>query len=151
MLIGEDIVNAAFDAWFIKHNFKTRINGLDNEFFWNFDTDKVSYCFVHSDRFIEDFTEVCNDLGLQYDIDIFWLSFFHEVGHGQTFQDITDDEIWEADFLSGFDYYYCQREVVATQWAVDFINNHFDLVIDLIEMVKPAIVKFFQDNNIEED
>ena len=151
MLIGEDAINAAFDTWLIKQGFKTRIKGLDNEFFWNFDKDLVSYSFVHAEQFERDFAEVCYDLGLQYEIDVFWLSFFHELGHGQTFQDITDDEIWEADFLSGFDYYYCQREVVATQWAVNFVNNHFDLVLDLIEMVKPAILHFFTVNNIEEE
>ena len=150
MLIGESLINEAFNSWLEKHGFDARIRGLEEEFFWGSDTDTIAYCFVHSERFIEDFTYVCNDIGLEYDIDIFWLSFFHELGHSMTYHFVDDDEAWEADFLSGMDYYYCNREYYATEWAVNFINAHVDWVQELMDCVRPAIINFFVVNNIED-
>ena len=148
-LIGENKINTIFNAWLKYHGFNTRVSGLDNDFYWNYDKDTVTYSFVHAERFCRDFTEVCVDLGLAYDIDIFWLSLFHEIGHGQTYDRVSDDGIWEADLLCGMDYYYCEREVIATQWAVDFINNHIEWVQELMSLVRPAIIEFFTVNNIE--
>ena len=151
MLIDESLINDAFNSWLEKHGFDARIRGLEEEFFWGSETDTIAYCFVHPEKFIEDFTFVCQDIGLQYEIDIFWLSFFHELGHSQTYHFIEDDEAWEADFLSGMDYYYCNREYYATEWAVNFINTHIDWVIELMECVRPAIVNFFAKNSIVDD
>ena len=150
MLIGESLINKAFDTWLEKHGFEARIRGLENDFYWGLDTDTISYSFVHTERFIEDFTEVCNGLGLAYDIDIFWLSFFHELGHSMTYQFVDDDEVDEAESATGIAYYYCTRELIATEWAVKFINEHIDLVCELMEAVRPAIVNFFVKNNIED-
>ena len=149
MLIGENAINDAFNSWLEKNGFTARIHGLENEFYWGSETDTIAYCFVHPERFIEDFTYVCNDIGLDYEIDIFWLSFYHELGHSLTHELITDEEIWEADFLSGMEYYYCNREYYATEWAVNFINRNIDKVCELMEMTKPAIMQFFTVNNIE--
>ena len=150
MLIGEELINDAFNSWFKKYGFETRVSGLDNDFYFNCVKDTVSYSFVHTESFIRDFNLVCNGLGLNYDIDIFWLSFFHEVGHGQTYHLVSDEAACEADLLEGLSYYYCEREIIATEWAVEFINNHIEQVIELMEMVRPAIVHFFTVNNIQE-
>ena len=150
MLIGESLINEAFDNWLEKHGFDARIRGLEEDFYWGSDTDTIAYGFVHSEQVIEDFTSVCNDIGLKYEIDIFWLSFFHELGHSMTYHFVTDDEAWEAEFMSGMEYYYCKREIIATEWAVDFINQHIDLVKELMECVRPAIINFFVKNNIED-
>ena len=149
MLIGEEAINSAFNTWLKKNHFEARIRGLENDFFWGADTDTIAYSFVHTETVANDLTQVFQDLGLAYDMDIFWLSFFHELGHSRTWHLIDDNDIWEAELLSGFDYYYCQREIVATEWAVNFINKHFDLVQELMEMTKPAILYFFNINKIE--
>ena len=150
MLIGESLINDAFNFWLEKYGFETRVRGLENEFYWGVDSDTISYSFVHTEQFIEDFTCVCQDVGLLYNLDIFWLSFLHELGHGQTYHFVSDDEAWEADFLSGMDYYYCHRELIATEWAVNFINQHADWVVELVNTVRPAILNFFAKNNIED-
>jgi len=150
MLIGESLINEAFDAWLEKHGFEARIGGLENDFYWSLTSDTITYSFVHTERFIEDFTEVCNGLGLAYDIDIFWLSFFHELGHSMTYHFVDDDDADEAESATGMAYYYCAREFIATEWAVKFINEHIDLVCELMETVRPAIVNFFVKNNIED-
>ena len=151
MLIGEEKINDIFNSWFEKYGFETRIEGLDNDFGWNCRTNRVSYSFVRAEQFDTDFMSVCNDLGLKYDIDVFWMSLLHEIGHSKTYMTLTDEEIDEAFELSGFDYYYCQREIIATKWAVDFVNNSLDMLLELIEWVKPAIIQFFMDNDIETD
>lgn len=151
MLIGESLINNAFNSWLEKNGFQARVSGLDNEFYWGCSSDTISYCFVHSETFIEDFTYVCNDIGLEYDIDIFWLSFFHELGHSMTYHLVDDDEAWEADFLSGMDYYYCNREYYATEWAVNYINRNVEKVQELMRLVKPFIINFFLVNDIKEE
>ena len=150
MLIGESLINDAFNSWLEKYGFETRVRGLENDFYWGVNSDTISYSFVHTERFVKDFTCVCKDVGLQYDLDIFWLSFLHELGHGQTYHFVSDDEVLEADSLSGKDYYYCIREIIATEWAVKFINEHIDLVQELMNCVRPAIINFFIKNNIED-
>ena len=150
MLIGESLINEAFDSWLEKYGFDARIRGLENDFFWGLDTDTISYSFVHTERFITEFTEVCNGLGLAYDIDIFWLSFFHELGHSMTYHFVDDDEVDAAEEAIGIDYYYCTRELIATEWAVNYINEHIDLVCELMDSVRPAIINFFVKNNIED-
>ena len=151
MLIGEELINDVFNAWLKKHNFQVRVEGLDNDFGWNYKTNRIFYSFVYGAQYDDDFHRVCDELGLKYDIDIFWLSLLHEIGHSMTFHTLTDEEIDEAFDLEGVDYYYCHREIIATEWAVNFVNNCLDLVIELMEWVKPAINQFFVANNIEAD
>jgi hypothetical protein len=149
MLIGEEKINAVFDSWLEKNGFDTRVCGLHNEFSYGESSDTIAYSIVHPTKFVTDFVNVCNSLGLAYEIDIFWLSFLHELGHAETLHLVSDADFWEAELLDGLDYYFCNREIYATRWAVDFINRHIDLVIDLMQAIKPVMIEFYQINGIE--
>ena len=151
MLIGENQINEIFNEWLEDNGFDARINGLHNDFFWDSYEDTIAYSFVVAEKFDRAFQKVCIDLGLGYDIDIFWLSFFHELGHSETYH-LVDESAFliDADLL-GDDYYYHPREIIATEWAVNYINNNIDKVKLLMQMVRPAIVRFFTVNNIQDE
>ena len=97
------------------------------------------------------FMDYAYELGLFYEIDAFWISFLHELGHAETWY-LVDEEDWDMpeSVNTMEDYFRHPRERIATEWAVDFINEHSDLVADLSRLVRPAICKFFELNNIQE-
>ena len=151
MLIGENQINEIFDEWLENNGFDARIAGLEPDFGWYMSSDTIAYSFVVAEKFDKAFQRVCEDLGLNYEIDIFWLSFFHELGHSETYHCIDETAfLIDADLL-GDDYYYHPREIIATEWAVDYINTHIDKVKMLMQMVRPAIVRFFTVNNIQSE
>ena len=149
-LIGEGKINDAFNAWLMKHNFEARIGGMDTDFYWKPVEDTISYSFVYAQKYDTVFQKVCEKLGLAYEIDIFWLSLLHELGHSETWHLVEEEHhIIDIETYTSEDYYYHPRELVATQWAVDFINEHFDWVQELMNMSRAAIIEFFITNDIE--
>ena len=151
MLIGENQINEIFNEWLEDNGFDARIAGLEPDFGWYMSSDTIAYSFVVAEKFDKAFQRVCEDLGLNYEIDIFWLSFFHELGHSETYHCVDEAAfLVDADLL-GDDYYYHPREIIATEWAVDYINTNIDKVKMLMQMVRPAIVRFFTVNNIQSE
>lgn len=151
MLIGEEIINDAFNSWLEKYGFDTRVKGLELDFAWCPATDEIVYQLISCERTDKMFMDYAYELGLLYEIDAFWLGFLHELGHSETWH-LVDEEDWDVPvFLEhSEDYYRLPRETIATQWAVDFVNNCGDAVAELTRIVGPAIRRFFEINNIEE-
>ena len=85
------------------------------------------------------------------------ISFLHELGHHETYELLEDDEIdfsesekeriratMESGHEANMAYYYLPDEIIATQWAVNFMNEHTDAVIDMINRVSPKIYEFYK-------
>ena len=151
MLIGEEIINEAMNSWLEKNGFETRIYGLDMDFSWEIGADLIRYSLVTIDFSDRAFMEYAYELGLIYEIDAFWLSFLHELGHAETWHLVDEEDMDVPESITNCnDYFRLPRETMATEWAVRFINEHSDLVADLSRIVRPAICKFFEMNDIEE-
>lgn len=147
--------------WLNKNGFSQYVveSGIDFEFFYLSNT--IVYCFVVPTVGDKIFSNYFKELGLKYDADIFLLSFFHELGHGETINDIPDEEYYYSlrvkEYISTIEsqpilyeiYQHLPDERAATRWAVEYINNHFKEVNDLWKKLQPAIIEFYKKNNIE--
>lgn len=68
--------------------------------------------------------------GLNEIVDAFTISFFHELGHCETIDEF-DDDCFDPEFKNALtleQYFYLDEEFAATDWAIDFCNEHLDLV-----------------------
>jgi len=86
------------------------------------------------------FIDYCNELGIEHQCSIDTLSFLHELGHHCTLHLLTDKEIEISNMINlrcllkeeseeVYNMYFrCPEESIATQWAVDFVNEHWDIV-----------------------
>lgn len=96
-------------------------------------TEKTENCFT---TFVEDL-DGYRDLG-------FFNSFFHELGHHETYEDISDRDyeygrmvkayLADKEELNDYDlytYFNLPIERAATEWAVAYINDHTPEVIEL--------------------
>lgn len=101
--------------------------------FCNFDVDRM-------------FMQYARQLGLQNKVSFRVLSFLHEVGHIETFEEVSgfDVVVYKvATFLlakpllpalrRNWIYFHLPIERRATQWAVDYINENYDIVRRLME------------------
>lgn len=119
---------------------------------------EITYTILVSKRMDDMFYDYAKSLGLKVDCGIFILSLLHEVGHHITYDDI-DVDTWNYDIdvkatLTDSDedcqeYFRLESEKVATQWAVNFINNHYVEVERFAEDMQNAIAKFIEVNEIE--
>lgn len=109
----------------------------------------VAYSLVTTERTDRLFMEFAKANGLTYDCGIFLLSFFHEVGHDQTIDEVTPNmekkcsqvksklhEDNEEDCLKYFDVY---DEKLATLWAIDYLNSNREKIAELAEKLQKAI------------
>lgn len=155
MLIGEELINNAFNSWLEKYGFSARVYGLDNEFLYFPEDDEITYSFVYVQEVEKSWEQFFLDLGCRYELSSFWTSFFHELGHSETISQLTKDELeysaQRAVVANNAEYFELPREFIATKWAVNFINNEIDKVEELIDLLNPIIRNFFIVNDISED
>lgn len=116
-------------------------------------TNTIYYALVLPERHSIMFYNYAMGKGLKIDCGCFIVSLFHEIGHHKTI------DVWKKDDLEEFDmikkiinsdsdieakkYFSVPDENLATEWAVDYINNHSDIVEDLIERIQPLVDKFY--------
>lgn len=78
------------------------------------------------------------------DFDIFTLSFLHELGHLETEWDMVDDTKERNKIKGEKDsekYYALHNERIATDWAGEYLNDHYFTAKALEEKVLTAIKK----------
>lgn len=89
------------------------------------------------------------DMGLKYDCGDFILSFFHEIGHHYTENWITKKENKKCKkqkkHLDGsiekdnYTYFKIYDEILATDWAIDYINENIESINDFTERLQTLI------------
>lgn len=128
-------IDSVMDKWLYKHGFCASSAGLGEDFCWYAKSDTIEYTLLVdelTDKVFENF--FYNELGCNYDIGVFWMSWFHELGHSMTWCDIKNIDFRNVPFdLES--YIRCPREIVASQWAVEYINNHIEEVMELAREV----------------
>ena len=116
-----------------------------NDWYYDWRTDEININLYYNEEADRLFSNVCKELGLNWNCPMPLMSYLHEVGHYQTIEDcdtllwnltdiytrlkgIMSDEITEKDH---YVYFFAPRERVATEWACDFANTHKTELIEL--------------------
>ena len=102
-----------------------------------------------------DFQNFFESLGCIVKCDVFLYSILHEIGHSQTFDDLSEaDYAYSLDRksqeISNDEYFRLPDELAATMWAVDFLNNNVDKVRVWWEELQPLFYDFYQKNGVLE-
>ena len=97
-----------------------------NEFAYYYAENKI--CVTSAKSAIDDeFMALARANGLNKDVDIFTISFFHELGHNETIDDVEEEFDGNKDSLTMEEYFYLEEEFLATEWAIDFCNENMDI------------------------
>lgn len=160
-LRGVEDINKALNKWLADNGFETRVRGLEEDFFWYINDNTISYALVCSEASTKAWNNLLGELNCHYDIDVFYSSFLHEVFHGETYHTLDETDLDISDTMKMiinddpdfFDdiydiYFHLPIEIVATQAAVDFINNYPEKVQQLVETTSAAIAKFYELNGV---
>ena len=114
---------------------------------------------VDSERLIKDVEDEFNDVHA----DIFLWSLLHEVGHHETWDDLTNEEmslsqemkyaISECENLRPNDrdkiYFYIPDEYLATEWAAQYMRDNVQEVTKFWNTLQPLILNFYKKHGIE--
>ena len=114
-----------------EHNLNCNVS-ISNDFEYDYYTDTIYYSLIVNDIMGKRFLDFAFDLGLKAkDCPIFILSLFHEVGHFVTIDTLDEDKDNKAQELKEkmtdkdwYNYFNLYDEKIATQWAIDYINEH---------------------------
>ena len=139
------------NKWLAEHDFEVSTKKGDE---WCYFYSKSLITYEVGEEMTEQnerFLEVCRECGLEYEVSLFTLSFFHELGHHETMDDFTDRE-WARDekvksrVENSFDYermdytyFHLPSEYCATEWGVDYINEHIDEIEKFDEKIKELL------------
>lgn len=162
-LKGLDKIDNALNAWLIKYGFKSRVHGVDSDFFWYHDN-TIGYTFFFPEEAITPWTNTLNELGCNLIIDTFYSVFLHECFHGETYWSIPEEvrnECHKTKELmiqdpSSFDdlywtYYHLPVELEATAAAVKFMNTNLKAIEELVDTVGAAVREFYEINDVVDE
>jgi hypothetical protein len=80
IMINEEPINDAFNAWLEKYGFSVRVYGMDYEFSYYADEHDITWSVLFDQETEDMWNAFLETLGLCYDLHHFWTSFLHEVG-----------------------------------------------------------------------
>lgn len=137
--------------WLRKYNFNT----VDHiEFHLNssyhIDEHVIRIGVYAQEESAEWFVDFLSERGLEWEgIPHPILQFLHELGHNQTVYDFSDVELLTYSFLkqgiqdddphqAAIEYWSLGDELAANLWAIDFINNSSEALIELCELFVDA-------------
>lgn len=157
-------LDIALTKWLEKYGFEdVYIIGLKSDFGYYASNCGISYSLLSTDTITKSWEHLMRELKCPYYIDPFYTSFLHELGHDQTLHLLEEDEIAytedaekylcnteEVDiFEANMIYYHLPREIIATEWAIDFIKINPDAVKELIDTTQPAIKELMKGATFE--
>lgn len=127
---------------------------LDTDFAYDPVEDIVYWSVVVSEKNSEDFKEFFESLGCVVKADVFIYSLFHEIGHSQTLESLAEEDYnysWDRKAdpeITNYEYFRLPNEIVASQWAVDYINNNAEEIEEFWNGLQPLLMKFYNKNHI---
>ena len=149
-MLDTSAMDRVLNNWLADNGFECEVK-CDTDFAYYYADSLITYALVVSERMDNLFLDFANRHGLKVDCGIFLLSFFHELGHNETMDELEDDEFYNGDKnkLEPEEYFNLTEEIVATEWAIDYINNHADEVERLAKDFQEEMKKFLEKNEIE--
>lgn len=142
----------------------------NGEFFYNFENNSIGWTLIEKGYGAEDFnTFIAERFGYTVTCP-FVISLLHEVGHAKNNDDIDgtvyDFCVSEKNRISNamckaidreeikklnYQYFNLPDEIMATSWAIEYATKHPRIVKKMWGDMWNAILKFYEDNNLEED
>ena len=153
-MTGLDNVTTILNEYLEKFDLKTE---PDTDFAYYYADNLITYAFVISERMDEMFWRAAHTIDPELKVDTFLLSLFHEIGHNETIDGLTDEENYISDTMkkeinseneTAETYFYAPDEYAATAWAVNYINDNKEEVMELWKKLQPAILNFYASNDI---
>lgn len=153
-LKGVDELLEVFNTWLDANGFATRVD-IDEDFGYFTKTDEIVISFVNVAEADAAWRHWTDSLGFPPELDVFWTSFLHELGHAETTY-LFNRADWELyrnsiGLVTIQEYFELPIERAATEWALRFVQERTEDVAALVAAARPAILKFFELNNITED
>ena len=134
---------------------------LDTDFAYYYMKDLVTFSLFTFDCVNDFMLDAESRFPKVFGISPFMWALFHEVGHHETGDDLTDEEIElskqikesinSEDPNSRLLYFTCPDEYAATEWAGCFIEEHLAEVEEMWNKIAYALGKFYQANDIVDE
>jgi hypothetical protein len=138
------------DTW-LKENGFDLITRFEQDFAYYHNENVIAFGLLTTARNDECFGKFVEDLG-GYGNYSFLNSFFHELGHHETYEDISDREyeygqmvkayLADKEELNDYDlytYFNLPIERTATEWGIEYINDHTSEVFELNRKIQKII------------
>lgn len=138
------------DTW-LKENGFDLTTRFEQDFAYYHNENVIAFGLLTTARNDEYFGNFVEDLG-GYGNFSFLNSFFHELGHHETYEDISDREyeygqmvktyLADKEELNNYDlytYYNLPIERTATEWGIKYINDHTSEVFELNRKIQKII------------
>lgn len=145
-----DAIKNILNNWLIKNNFSARIRGFEEDFGWYHSDNTIVISVLYTEKEEKRWLNFLEEFEPMYDVPVFVSAFLHELGHSETYYDLNDEIIdedeetkrlleeepntFECDIYDL--YYHLPMEIVATKWAINYMNTHFKQVKDLVYALK---------------
>lgn len=147
--------------WLRDHDFKGLKARVAADFQYDNDEGTIYFALAVTDKQDEEFLKFCQEaFDFPFDCDNFILSFFHEVGHAETWEWFTDEE-WDKyfDFKQALDnstydlrrYFHLEPEYEASEWGCNYIVSHQNEIEEFWRVCQKLIFNIYKQNNVEVD
>lgn len=145
--------------WLDTHGFEEVSARIGHDFEYDFEDSAIHFAIVLSSP-VEDwfYQFITSNFDFPYTCDPFITSFFHELGHNQTYMDFTENE-WEkyledVNAIAQMDdtedknmtYFSLPFEFAATEWAVRYIKDNEDEVKEFWRVCSKLILNIYKQN-----
>lgn len=148
--------------WLNTHGFEGVSARIGTDFEYDFEDSTIHFAVVLS-SLVEDwfYQFITSNFDFPYTCDPFITSFFHELGHDQTYMDFTEDEYEkyrkDVDDIAQMDdtkdknmtYFSLPFEFAATEWAVQYIKENKEEIREFWRVCSKLILNIYKQNNIE--
>ena len=139
------------DTW-LKDNGFDLTTRFEQDFGYYHTENVIAFSLLTTERNDEYFGNFVDDLGGYGDLG-FLNSFFHELGHYETYDDISDRDyeygrmvkayLADKEELNDYDlytYFNLPIERAATEWGIAYINDHYPEVMELNEKIRNIVI-----------
>ena len=144
-------LNQALNSWLEKYGFDTVAEGIEPSFGYYYNRNSIVYTLSIRESAIKSWNLLMEEMNCPFVINQFYTSFLHELGHAQTLDLLTEeeeqfseneeirlsqlDDIVQADY----EYYHLPREIIATEWAMNFMRENENAIKELVETTAPIL------------
>lgn len=131
-----------------------KVGGLDLSFSYLPTKKEVYWTPIVCEKADKEFADFFESLGCEVKADVFIYSLLHEIGHSQTLDEVSDEDYYYShdrkadEEITNTEYFNLPVEIVATQWAVDYLNTHTEEVAEFWKKLQPRIMNFYAKNHI---
>lgn len=147
-------ITKILDKWLVDHNFPLTTK-FEADFGYYHNENVIAFSLITTKRYDILFNKfIEEELGIIQNFGTFALSFFHELGHYMTYDDITDEEygycaevkryLGTKKELTDYDiltYFNLPIEKKATEWGVNYILDNCREIAELEKEIKKELDK----------